>query len=362
MAITKIKTSNSASALINYVKDIDPKNENQTRVLGAITNNCSFANAKNDFKKSRKKRKVDCYQVITSYDLDELNPDNENDIELALAHTNATINEHFGEDNQSLLVAQADGKSGRLHVHAVVNNYNLKNGNAWRSKQTSWLNLSKISDKQLDVLGIKNKNKDIKKQREKYFDKDYAYKSTFAEIYSAEESERVQHNQNKKYSFKQDIEQIIDNIFDKYAIMSTTDYEHALEQYDINYRKTGQGEKTKYSYHFVDELGKNRKVRENKLTDENYGYSRLRKEIYGNQENQEKEESRTNQIRARKSGTEGVIEQVSEQQQRINRAIKQQQRAIREEYVGNEIENGIECRQNEFSEQATAGAGYDFEF
>lgn len=359
MAITKIKTSNSASALINYVKDIDPKNENQTRVLGAKTNNCTFANAKNDFKKSRKKRKVDCYHVITSYDLDELNPDNEEDVQLALEHTSAVINQQFGEDNQSLLVAQADGKGGRLHVHAVINNYNLLNGNAFRSRQTSWLNLSKISDKQLDVLGIKNKNKNIKKQHAKYFDTDYVYKSTFAEMYSAEDDDRIQHNQNKKYSFKNDIEQIIDYVFDKYAIMSATDYEHALDQYNIKFRKTGQGEKTKYSYHFVDELGKNRKVRENKLTNENYGYSRLRKEIYGNQE---KEESRTNRIGARESGAERIIEQVDEQQQKINRAIRQQQSAIREANFGDEIEDGIECGENELHFETRASAGYDIEF
>lgn len=359
MAITKIKTSNSASALINYVKDIDPKNNNQTRVLGARTNNCSFANAKNDFKKSRKKRKVDCYQVITSYDLDELNPDNEDDVQRALDHANATINEHFGEDNQSLLVAQADGKSGRLHVHAVVNNYNLKNGDAWRSKQTSWINLSNISDRQLDVMNIKNKNKNIKEQHTKYFDTDYVYKSTFAEMYSAEDDDRIQHNQNKKYSFKNDIEQIIDNIFDKYLIESDTDYENALDQYNIKFRKTGQGEKTKYSYHFVDELGKNRKVRENKLTNENYGYGRLRKEIYGNQE---KEKSRTNQIGARESGAEEIIERVSEQQSKINGAIRQQQRAIREDDFGDEIEDGIECGENELHFETRASAGYDIEF
>lgn len=359
MAITKIKTHNSASKLINYVKDIDPKDKNKVRVLGAKTKNCSFANAKNDFKKSRKKRKVDCYQVITSYDLDELDPDNEEDVQLALEHTSETINQQFGEGCQYLLVAQADGKGGRLHVHAAINNYNLLNGNAFRSRQTSWINLSNISDRQLDVMNIKNKNKNIKEQHTEYFDTDYVYKSTFAEMYSAEDDDRIQHNQNKKYSFKNDIEQIIDNIFDKYLIESDTDYENALDQYNIKFRKTGQGEKTKYSYHFIDELGKNRKVRENKLTNENYGYSRLRKEIYGNQE---KEESRINRIGARESGAERIIEQVDEQQQKINRAIRQQQSAIREEYFGDKIENGIECREDELYIQASASAGYDIEF
>lgn len=300
MAITKISTGKSSTGLLTYIKDIKPKHDNKHRVLAADTINTSLSRCKQDFKQSRidlngDKNDIENYHLITSFDLDEIDPNNIEDIDRAMKYNRELMLSLYGDSSQIVSIGQADGKGGNFHIHNAINNVNLDTGNALRGECRTWYHISKESDKLLEKHNILNKNKDIdklKKDKMKYFDDDYIYKSTFKDKYEeGTERERIEHNtaNSYKYSFVNDLQNIINTIYEKYELEEEEDYFQALSEYGVNVRKTGKDDKTKYSYHFKDEQNKTRKVRENKLTGEDnieYGAMRLNREIQNNKESE----------------------------------------------------------------------------
>lgn len=300
MAITKISSGKSSTGLLTYIKDIKPKHDNDHRVLAADTINTSLSRCKQDFKQSRldlngDKNDIENYHLITSFDLDEIDPNNIFNIDRAMKYNRELMLSLFGDNSQIVSIGQADGKGGNFHIHNAINNIDLSTGKALRGECRTWYYISKESDKLLEKHNILNKNKDIdklKKDKMKYFDDDYIYKSTFKDKYEeGTERERIEHNtaNSYKYSFVNDLQNIINTIYEKYELEEEEDYFQALSEYGVSVRKTGKEDKTKYSYHFSDEQNKQRKIRENKLTGEDnieYGTMRLKQEIQNNKESE----------------------------------------------------------------------------
>lgn len=300
MAITKISAGKSSAGLLTYIKDIKPKHEHDHRVLAADTINTSLSRCKKDFKQSRldlngDKNDIEVYHLITSFDKDEIDPNNIEDVDRAMKYNRELMLSLHGENRQIVSIGQADGKGGNFHIHNAINNIDLSTGKALRGECRTWYHISKESDKLLEKHNILNKNKDIdklKKDKMKYFDDEYIYRSTFKDKYEeGTEGERIEHNTTNsyKYSFVNDLQNIINTIYKKYELEEEEDYFQALNEYGVSVRKTGKADNAKYSYHFEDEQNKQRKIRENKLisTDNiDYGVMRLKQELQNNKESE----------------------------------------------------------------------------
>lgn len=76
------------------------------------------------WKKARANHKVQVRRIIISFSKNELDPNNEEDVEIANTIVREFIKTYY-PDRQAALFFQRDGKGGCLHCHAIVNDISL---------------------------------------------------------------------------------------------------------------------------------------------------------------------------------------------------------------------------------------------
>lgn len=114
---------------------------------------------------------IQVYNILYSFSTNELNPDTAESLERA-ADLVAPIMEKIYPGHQWTLVAQRDGKGGKVHVHATVNALDTITLRACRGRQTSYVTVREEMEAQMELHGIpidrgKNHRKAEKKRQEK---------------------------------------------------------------------------------------------------------------------------------------------------------------------------------------------------
>lgn len=117
---------------------------------------------------------IQAYNILYSFSPNELDPDAEESLELA-ADIVAPVMEKIYPGHQWTLVAQRDGKGGKVHVHATVNALETNTLKACRGRQTSYITIREEIESEMEQYGIqidhgKNHGKAEKKKTERLKD------------------------------------------------------------------------------------------------------------------------------------------------------------------------------------------------
>lgn len=159
MAVTRVSISRNGKAAINYAYEEKSHKKGIERVLSSSGVNLDVAYGHAQMKavwdSSRKNdgKSVQVYRIIQSFGLDELDPQNADDIEKANLLGYELAKELY-PDRQSMIVTQADGAGGKLHNHIIVNAVSALDGKSLRGDSTKWKRVSDASDKVLESHGM----------------------------------------------------------------------------------------------------------------------------------------------------------------------------------------------------------------
>lgn len=137
MAYTRVTKTRDGRAAIRYAFEEQKNKDEMDRVLMASGSNVDPKFAMMQMKAVWDRfgkgdgKAVQMYRIIQSFGLDELDPNNPEDIEKA-----NNLGREFAEEmypgRQSLIVTQADGKGGKLHNHVLVNSVSFMDGRSLR--------------------------------------------------------------------------------------------------------------------------------------------------------------------------------------------------------------------------------------
>lgn len=101
----------------------------------------------------RKIGDIQAYMLLFSFSTKELNPDDPDSPDRAADLAAAAV-EHLYPGHHYTLVAQKDGKGGKLHVHATINALHSVTLRACRGRQTSYLALRDEIEAEMQKAGI----------------------------------------------------------------------------------------------------------------------------------------------------------------------------------------------------------------
>ncbi|MQB77730.1 relaxase/mobilization nuclease domain-containing protein [Limosilactobacillus reuteri] len=199
------KNSETGKGCIAYLSDEKSHNESSASPIRNLrkSSNCG------DFKTVARKRfkeqarnsnaNVELYSIVQSFDLDELDPENQNDVDKAHKIGILTAKEIMKKvgDREFCVFTQADGESHHLHNHIVIMNCDkelntIKHGLSWK-KTLAPIN-DKITGEQLqnakqkaiqsrlkksydEVTALSTANRKIKRQTENEKKKEYIFEN-----------------------------------------------------------------------------------------------------------------------------------------------------------------------------------------
>ena len=199
------KNSETGKGCIAYLSDEKSHNESSASPIRNLrkSSNCG------DFKTVARKRfkeqarnsnaNVELYSIVQSFDLDELDPENQNDVDKAHKIGILTAKEIMKKvgDREFCVFTQADGESHHLHNHIVIMNCDkelntIKHGLSWK-KTLAPINY-KITGEQLqnakqkaiqsrlkksydEVTALSTANRKIKRQTENEKKKEYIFEN-----------------------------------------------------------------------------------------------------------------------------------------------------------------------------------------
>lgn len=269
--ISNIKPIRKVRPLVRYLLHEEAHTEGKDRTLLVKGINCSVRNVAREFDAIRKHHNkintIEAYSIVKSWDSDELNADNPEDIELAMRACEELV-KAYGDDRQALIVLQNDGTGGKLHAHILIANVSL-DGKCFSGQQTGWRFLKRTADSIQEELQILNKNKERKAVAEK---------TSMVEVKMRERGE---------YVWLDDLRSRVDSaINDK--VTSIEQLELELQKYDVkvNKRDSKQSEcGYNLAYTFTDFKGTQRKARQKRLGDK-YTSDALEEVFRGNRERQ----------------------------------------------------------------------------
>lgn len=252
MAYTRVTNTKSGAAAIRYAYEEPSHKAGMERVLASSGSNLDprfamqqmratwDAFGKNDGKT------VQMYRIVQSFGLDELDPNNPEDV----AKANAIGLEFASEmypDRQALIVTQADGEGGKLHNHILVNSVSFVDGKSLRGERTRWEHISAKSDEIIKRHGLEP----LKSKKAKN-------KTTIAERKLDEQG---------KYVWKSDLKGRIEVVLGDESVTSRDAFiERMRDDFGVDVRFRGKG----ISYSFTDDEGKKRVIRSSRLG-EDYG-------------------------------------------------------------------------------------------
>lgn len=159
MAYTRITKTRSGKSAIRYALEESSHKEGMDRVLTASGSNLNPEFAKEQMQTTWEQfgkadgDVVQMYRIIQSFGLDELNPDNEEDVATANAIGQEFANEMY-PDRQSLIVTQADGKGGKLHNHVLVNSVSFVDGRSLRGNAKEFVPIAEKTNEVMKRHGM----------------------------------------------------------------------------------------------------------------------------------------------------------------------------------------------------------------
>lgn len=267
MAYTRVTNTKSGAAAIRYAYEEPSHKAGMERVLASSGSNLDprfamqqmratwDAFGKNDGKT------VQMYRIVQSFGLDELDPNNPDDV----AKANAIGLEFASEmypDRQALIVTQADGEGGKLHNHILVNSVSFVDGKSLRGERTRWEHISAKSDEIIKRHGL-----------EPLESKKAKSKTTIAERKLDEQG---------KYVWKSDLKGRIEAVLDDESVTSQDAFiERMRDDFGVDVRFRGKG----ISYSFTDDEGKKRVIRSSRLG-EDYGKENIENAFVKNKSQQ----------------------------------------------------------------------------
>lgn len=269
MVYSTVTASRNVVGFMKYVRDEKSHTDGKDRVLSYDTQNVMLHNAEKSMLTSLyrhgKSNNVHGTAVLMSFDKSELTGDNQDDVEKALrisknvclemvkANEFERLSDIEDEDQRNelalaeaekykmVMVAQNDGKSGNLHVHAFVMNINPETGRS-------------LNGKSRYHSFVKNAiSHEMSKEQVKEFD------------YSTIKDKATKWEKNKRekgeYVWRDDLKERIKTALNAPNVVSDDVWEMELGKAGVNVKKRGKG----YSFAFTDEDGKERKARGGKL-------------------------------------------------------------------------------------------------
>lgn len=191
------KNSETGKGCIAYLNDEKSHNESNVSPIRNLrkSSNCG------DFKAVARKRfkeqarnsnaNVELYSVVQSFDLDELSPENQDDVDKAHRIGVLTAKEILKKvgDREFCVFTQADGESHHLHNHIVILNCDgelntIKHGLSWKKT------LAPIND-QITSEQLQNaKQKAVQKRLKNSYDEVTALSTTKRKIKRQKENEK----------------------------------------------------------------------------------------------------------------------------------------------------------------------------
>lgn len=328
MAYTSVTRTRDGRAAIRYAFEEASHREGMDRVLASSGSNLdpNFAMQQmRDVWKAYGKDKgdyVQMYRIIQSFGLDELDPNNPEDVEMA-NRIGFEFAQEMYPDRQALIVTQADGKGGKLHNHVLVNSVSFVDGRSLRGKNTGFVAIAEGTNEVMRRHGfnpapIPNGTKD---------------KTTIAERKLAEQGE---------YVWKDDLKERIRQGMAHESVTGYDEYvKHMADVHGVNVRFRGNakgvdGQKIKgISYDFTDKDGKKRTIRASRLGTD-YQSDMLDKHI---EQNIEKQKQSTQE----KQGVVDVGFDFEAELEKMFKPKRSRPKTTRSS-VGDEIQERIEAR------------------
>ncbi|MCW3764732.1 relaxase/mobilization nuclease domain-containing protein [Weissella confusa] len=229
------RNSETGKGCINYLSDEKSHNESDVSPIRNLrkSSNCG------DFKSVARKRfkeqarnsnaNVELYSIVQSFDLEELDPESQSDVDKAHKIGVLTAKEVLKKvgDREFCVFTQADGESHHLHNHIVIMNCDkelntIKHGLSW--KRT----LAPINDRITGEQLQNAKQKDVQKRLKKSYDEVTALSP------SQRKSKRQKENEKKK-------EYIYDNVNDVLKIAkSQKEFVELLRERQIIIRRNAK--------------------------------------------------------------------------------------------------------------------------
>lgn len=279
MAITRITATRDMTEALGYVLKEEAHTEGVPRFLVANGLNCDPDNAsvqmlltreafeKNGINPKTGKKYLQGYRVIQSFDPTDFDKDNPKDIALA-NKIGLELAKELYPNSETVVVTQTDGKGRKVHNHILTSSIDFHTGRQHRAEQIQWQNIANLSDKihekyKLNTLKPVNEN-------------DNRSSATHAEISLRERG---------AYVWKDDIKDKINSALNDEYSTDLGAFTEVLgsKGVELFYRRNDR-KKDFSSYQFVDDEGKQRKIRPNKLGEE-YSAEALRRQFEENKKN-----------------------------------------------------------------------------
>lgn len=191
------KNSETGKGCIAYLNDEKSHNESNVSPIRNLrkSSNCG------DFKSMARKRfkeqarnsnaNVELYSVVQSFDLEELDPENQDDVDKAHQIGVLTAKEILKKvgDREFCVFTQADGESHHLHNHIVIMNCDrelntIKHGLSWKKT------LAPINDKITGEQLQNAKQKAVQERLKKSYDEVTALSATKRKVKRQKENEK----------------------------------------------------------------------------------------------------------------------------------------------------------------------------
>ncbi len=185
---------------------------------------------KRDFR--GRKKKIECINIILSWSKDELDPNSEEDLEIANSVVKEFVKEHYSDDaRKSICFFQRDGSSGCLHCHLLVLNSNM-NGKTVAPKNRFHPNVKKWID-EVNQKYLEQKTHDF--PRNKSSQTERAKEDKAREIREqnpdlSEDELQALLIEKKAYSYKADMKQ---------RIRAAMEYSKSVKEFKRNLKTAG---------------------------------------------------------------------------------------------------------------------------
>src|SRR5699024_693989 len=209
------KNSETGKGCIAYLSDEKSHNESNVSPIRNLRKNSNCGDFKSVARKRFKEQarnsnaNVELYSIVQSFDLDELDPENQNDVDKAHEIGVLTAKEIMKKvgDREFCVFTQADGESHHLHNHIVIMNCDKELNtmrHSLRWKKTLAPNNDKITSEQLQNTKQKAVQERLKK----------SYEEVTALSTAKRKTKRQNENEKKK-------EYIYENVNDVLKIAKT---------------------------------------------------------------------------------------------------------------------------------------------
>lgn len=351
-ATLTIKTSRSGAKAIDYSsarngKDKAHNNYKMKRVLASSGVNCTPANGKAKMqaiwrkKKTKQKQMIEAYTIVQSFDPENFDYRNENDVKLVNKMGQELV-KNVVPSRLALVYTQADGTHHVLHNHIIICNQDSYTLKAMRGEQTmfktwAWSNDATLRKHGFDTLQT--------------IDQKYANakeKLTRAEI-GASESKEIQDIYGNKMvktgtvTRTEKIKERIEVILDDPSVNSWQKFQEKAKDYDLDVkiRYNKQKKINGLSYRLLDDDTMKRGIRAKRL-----GTRYMKDDIDDIlRQNVEKlKQQQIKQAKARKLEADRKQREIEQQQQEASRRAQLAERKTRQHLLPNGEDAGHTIR------------------